>query len=62
MDPRRSGVIQFRRPISSCGPHGLFETFRPSFSKIASGTSSGSFSLLSIDKPSPMSDIREGER
>jgi len=28
MDPRRSGVIQFRRPISSCGPHGLFETFR----------------------------------
>ena len=37
-----SGVIQFRRPISSSGPHGLFDTFRPSCSRIASGTSSGS--------------------
>src|SRR3954449_13119044 len=25
-----SGVIQLRRPISSSGPHGLFETLRPS--------------------------------
>ena len=31
-----SGVIQFRRPISSSGPHGLFETFRPSCSRTAS--------------------------
>ncbi len=36
-----SGVIQLRRPISSSGPHGLFDTFRPSCSRIASGTSSG---------------------
>src|SRR5262245_17922598 len=31
-----SGVIQFRRPISSSGPQGLFETFRPSLSCSAS--------------------------
>ena len=31
-----SGVIQLRRPISSSGPHGLFETFRPSCSRTAS--------------------------
>src|SRR5581483_1385254 len=31
-----SGVIQFSRPISSSGPHGLFETFSPSCSCSAS--------------------------
>src|SRR5690349_457692 len=31
-----SGVIQFRRPISSSAPHGLFETFSPSCSCSAS--------------------------
>src|SRR5438105_9058444 len=31
-----SGVIQFSRPISSSSPHGLFETFRPSFSRSGS--------------------------
>ena len=30
-----SGVIQFSRPISSSGPHGLFETFSPSCSSSA---------------------------
>ena len=35
-----SCVIQFRRPISSSAPQGLFETLRPSCSWIASGTSS----------------------
>ena len=32
-----SGVIQFSRPISSSGPHGLFETLRPSCSCSAFG-------------------------
>src|ERR671937_494853 len=31
-----SGVIQLRRPISSSGPQGLFETFSPSRSRIGS--------------------------
>src|SRR5919197_2944760 len=31
-----SGVIQLSRPISSSGPHGLFETFTPSCSRTAS--------------------------
>ena len=31
-----SGVIQLSRPISSSGPHGLFETFSPSLSMIGS--------------------------
>src|SRR5215831_8009717 len=40
-----SGVIQFSRPISSSGPQGLFETLRPSFSRIGSGISSWSFTV-----------------
>ena len=32
-----SGVIQFRRPISSSGPHGLFETLTPSCSRTRLG-------------------------
>src|SRR5260221_6871896 len=35
-----SRVIQFRRPISSRGPQGLFETLTPPLFRIASGTSS----------------------
>src|SRR5581483_149122 len=41
-----SGVIQFSRPISSSGPHGLFETLSPSFSRIGSGISSWSFWVM----------------
>src|SRR5581483_12278665 len=43
-----SGVIQFSRPISSSGPHGLFETLTPSRSRIGSNTYSPTMASLCV--------------
>ena len=44
-----SGVIQFRRPISSSGPQGLFETLTPSRS--SSGSNVRLSSVVAIRRP-----------